>query len=190
MRLQTAVFTLDLPAPLMTMRPMKRTLPVLTQFDVCARHGALRPFKGFPGTLRHAAGLRSGMSWTLLSNHFWGPPREPASAKPFRRRIGITRPAVSRGVPRPPNYGPDQLRGWRQLELGGREAPPNRLLDSSPRLIFRLASRGAARQFRADCGVASGLRAVLQDHTEPHGSNIPPTPPAALESSGRARMIL
>ncbi len=43
--------------------------------------------------------------------HFWWLPAEPASVKPLRRRIEITRSAVNRGVPRSPNRQLDQLRG-------------------------------------------------------------------------------
>lgn len=108
--------------------------------------------------------------------HFWWLPADPASAKPFRLRIEITRSAVRRGVPRSPNFYLDQLRGWWHLDLGGREVESNCFLDAQSRLIFRFTSRGAPRQLRADCGEATGFRIVLQDHSERHAWSIAPWP--------------
>ncbi len=95
-------------------------------------------------------------------------------SEPCRRRIEITRSGVRRGVPRSPNRYLDQLRGRRQVNLGGRQVQSDCLLDTAPRLLFRLAGRSATRQLRADRGVALSFRVVLQDHAEPHACSIPP----------------
>jgi hypothetical protein len=99
----------------------------------------------------------------------------------FRRRIEITR--VSRQAwrsARSPNRYLDQFCGWRPLDPGGREVQSNCLVDTVPRLLFRLAGRSAAWQLRAGRGVALSSRVVLQDHAEPDACSIRPVPFRAL----------
>ncbi len=109
----------------------------------------------------------SWRDWRLLTT---------ALAHLVRRTAVRSWRAVRRGVPRSPNRYLDQLRGRRQLNLGGREVESNCLFDAAPRFFFGPAGRSAPWQLRTHCGVTLSLRIILQDHSEPHSYNIAPSP--------------